>query len=59
MGAGTPKSSISIGLLIINKQFWGTPIHGNLRIYTGSAASGERMAQEVADLDASWVEHAW
>jgi len=27
--SGTPKSSILIGLSIINHPFWGTPIFGN------------------------------
>ena len=29
---GTPKSSILIGLSIINHPFWGTPIFGNTQI---------------------------
>ena len=29
---GTPKSSILIGLFIINHPFWGTPIFGNIHI---------------------------
>ncbi len=29
---GTPKSSILIGLYIINHPFWGTPIFGNIHI---------------------------
>ncbi len=29
---GTPKSSILIGLSIINHPFWGTPIFGNTHI---------------------------
>ena len=32
--SGTPKSSILIGLSIINHPFWGTPIFGNTHIYT-------------------------
>ena len=31
---GTPKSSILIGFSIINHPFWGTPIFGNIHIYT-------------------------
>ena len=30
---GTPKSSILIGLSIINHPFWGTHIFGNTHIY--------------------------
>ena len=30
---GTPKSSILIGISIINHPFWGTPIFGNTHIY--------------------------
>ena len=30
---GTPKSSISIGISIINHAFWGTPIFGNTHIH--------------------------
>ena len=30
---GTPKSSILIGVSIINHPFWGTPIFGNTHIY--------------------------
>ena len=29
---GTPKSSILIGIPIINHPFWGTPIFGNIQI---------------------------
>ena len=29
---GTPKSSILVGIPIINHPFWGTPILGNLHI---------------------------
>ena len=29
---GTPKSSILIGISIINHPFWGTPIFGNTHI---------------------------
>ena len=29
---GTPKSSILIGISIINHPFWGTPILGNTQI---------------------------
>ena len=28
--SGTPKSSILIGVSIINHLFWGTPIFGNI-----------------------------
>ena len=31
--SGTPKSSILIGLSIINHPFWGTAIFGNTHIY--------------------------
>ncbi len=31
---GTPKSSILIGVFIINHPFWGTPIFGNTHINT-------------------------
>ena len=31
---GTPKSSILIGISIINHPFWGTTILGNIHIYT-------------------------
>jgi len=31
--SGTPKSSISIGVSIINHPFWGTPIFGNTHAY--------------------------
>ena len=31
--SGTPKSSILIGLSIINHPFWGTPIFGNTHIF--------------------------
>ena len=31
--SGTPKSSILIGLSIINHPFWGAPIFGNTYIY--------------------------
>ena len=31
---GTPKSSILIGVSIINHSFWGTPIFGNTHIRT-------------------------
>ena len=30
---GTPKSSILMGISIINHTFWGTPIFGNPHIY--------------------------
>ena len=30
---GTPKSSILIGVFIINHLFWGTPIFGNIQLY--------------------------
>ena len=30
---GTPKSSILIGISIINHPFWGTPIFGNIHIF--------------------------
>ena len=30
--SGTPKSSISIGISIINHPFWGTPIFGNIHM---------------------------
>ena len=33
---GTPKSSILIGLFIINHPFWGTPIFGNTHIINRS-----------------------
>ena len=34
--SGTPKSSILIGISIINHKFWGTPIFGNIHIrYSG------------------------
>ena len=29
---GTPKSSILIGLSIINHPFWGTPVFGNTQL---------------------------
>ena len=29
---GTPKSSILIGVFIINHPFWGTPIFGNIHV---------------------------
>ena len=32
---GTPKSSILIGVSIINHPFWGTPIFGNIHIDVG------------------------
>ena len=32
--SGTPKSSILIGVSIINHPFWGSPIFGNTYIYT-------------------------
>ena len=32
LNSGTPKSSILIGLSIINHPFWGTPIFGNTHI---------------------------
>ena len=32
---GTPKSSISIGISIINHPFWGTPIFGNTHMIFG------------------------
>ena len=32
--SGTPKSSILIGLSIINHPFWGAPIFGNTHMYT-------------------------
>ena len=31
--SGTPKSSILIGLSIINHPFWGTAIFGNIHVY--------------------------
>ena len=31
--SGTPKSSVLIGLSIINHPFWGTPIFGNIHVY--------------------------
>ena len=34
LNGGTPKTSISIGFAIINHPFWGTPIFGNIHIYT-------------------------
>ena len=30
---GTPKSSILIGISIINLPFWGTPIFGNTHLF--------------------------
>ena len=30
--SGTPKSSILIGVSIVNHPFWGTPIFGNSHI---------------------------
>ena len=30
--SGTPKSSILIGVSIINHPFWGTPIFGNIHM---------------------------
>ena len=30
---GTPKSSILIGISIINRPFWGTPMFGNIHMY--------------------------
>ena len=33
LNAGTPKSSILIGISMINHPFWGTPIFGNTHIY--------------------------
>ena len=32
---GTPKSSILIGVSIVNHPFWGTPIFGNIQIPHG------------------------
>ena len=32
--SGTPKSSILIGFSILNHPFWGTPIFGNIHIYS-------------------------
>ena len=32
--SSTPKSSILIGISIINHPFWGTPIFGNTHMYT-------------------------
>ena len=34
---GTPKSSTLIGFSIINHPFWGTPIFGNIQMYTDNA----------------------
>ena len=34
LNGGTPKSSILIGISIINHPFWGTPILGNPHIYS-------------------------
>ena len=31
--SGTPKSSILIGVSIINHPFWGTPISGNTQMF--------------------------
>ena len=36
---GTPKSSILIGISIINHPFWDTPIFGNTHMYLLPAAS--------------------
>jgi len=33
--SGTPKSSILIGVSIINHRFWGTPIFGNTHLEMG------------------------
>ena len=33
--SGTPKSSILIGVSIVNHPFWGTPIFGNAHIFRG------------------------
>ncbi len=30
---GTPKSSMLIGISIVNHPFWGTPIFGNTHMY--------------------------
>ena len=39
---GTPKSSILVGIPIINHPFWGTPILGNLHMMTGPAPKQQR-----------------
>ena len=36
---GTPKSSILIGFSIINHPFWGTPIFGNIHIFSDFGSS--------------------
>ena len=38
---GTPKSSILIGISIINHPFWGTPIFGNTHMDEGKIFFGE------------------
>ena len=45
---GTPKSSILIGISIINHPFWGTPIFGNTHI-PGETMGNDpiRQAHEV------------
>ena len=40
---GTPKSSILIGLSIINHPFWGTPIFGNTYINIYSKSSFQKI----------------
>ncbi len=43
---GTPKSSILIGISIINHPFWGAPIFGNTHIYEGASTLAD-VAKEI------------
>ena len=58
---GTPKSSILIGISIINHPFWGTPIFGNTHIIAEATSNlksqrecqtcqGRRLARQLAAL---------
>ena len=50
---GTPKSFILIGFSIINHPFWGTPILGNIHIYT--VREQESMAVLIAKIGTIFV----
>ena len=46
---GIPQSSILMGCSLINQPFWGTPISGNLHIYT-LPLDDRRIGQTFAEV---------
>ena len=51
---GTPKSSILIGISIINHPFWGTPIFGNTQMIVhltiGTKAKPTKQSPKILEL---------